>query len=156
MNEASRTIPYPVKKYLYRVFYADTDAGGVMYYAQYLRIFEQARMLYMEDHDISPVALARENCLFACRKAEIEYRSPALLGDILEVETRIDELTRSYLTFYYSILCPSRLDHDGMPVKIADGATKMVACRNMNGQVVLIRIPNEIMTRFQNERPAEK
>ena len=43
-------LSFPIRTYPYRVFYADTDAGGVVYYAQYLRMFEQVRALYVEEY----------------------------------------------------------------------------------------------------------
>lgn len=136
---------YPIRSYPYRVFYADTDAGGVMYYAQYLRLFEQARTLYLEDCGLSVADLAADNLLFVCRRAEIDYRTPAVLGDRLEIRTNIAEISRTQIVFHYQILCPQRKDEEGNPLRIAEGITRMAAVRSREGRAVLARIPKEIL-----------
>jgi acyl-CoA thioester hydrolase len=136
---------FPIRSYPYRVYYADTDAGGVVYYAQYLRMFEQARTLYMEDCALPLDDLAKQNCLFVCRRAEVDYLVSARLGDALEIAAGIAELTRAHVTFAYEIRCANRADEDGRPLRIAEGITQMAAVSEKEGRVVLTRVPKTVV-----------
>lgn len=118
-----------------KIYYEDTDAGGVVYYANYLRYFERARTEFLESLGIKISELAQRGTKFVVVKTEIDYISPAKLGDILEVETELVELKRVSLVFEYKVL---RKD-DNKP--IVSGRTKL-ACVDNNLQ--LIRIPDEI------------
>ncbi len=77
----------------YRVYYEDTDAGGVVYYANYLKFFERARTDFLRTLNISQSELlAQENLVFVVRKCEVEYVSPARLDDVLEVSVVVKEV----------------------------------------------------------------
>lgn len=141
---------FPIRSYPYRVYYADTDAGGVVYYAQYLRMFEQARTVYMEDCATPLDELAKQNCLFVCRRAEVDYLVSARLGDILEIAAGIAELTRASMTFAYEIRCVNRTNERGRPLRIAEGITKMAAVGEKEGRTVLTRIPRVVMERLSS------
>ena len=83
-----------------RVYYEDTDAGGVVYYANYLRFFERCRTEWMRfaGHDQS--ALASEAGIgFVARKASCEYLRPARLDDQLSVGLEVEKLTRVRVVF---------------------------------------------------------
>ena len=76
----------------YRVYYEDTDAGGVVYYANYLKFFERARTDFLRSLNISQAELiTKENLVFVVRKCEIEYLSPAKLDDLIEVSVIVKE-----------------------------------------------------------------
>ncbi len=76
-----------------RVYYEDTDAGGVVYHANYLRFAERARSELMRLVCDGQRALRdRYGVLFVVRNCEIDYHAPARLDDSLEVETRIVEV----------------------------------------------------------------
>ncbi|TRZ95212.1 acyl-CoA thioesterase [bacterium] len=72
-----------------RIFYHHTDAGGVVYYANYLMFLEEARTEYFEQCGISMRELIKSGVLFVVAHQDIDYKSPALYGDTLEVTTRI-------------------------------------------------------------------
>ena len=76
-----------------RVYYEDTDAGGIVYYANYLRIAERARTEYLRsvgtDHQ---TLLAEDGIAFPVRQCSVDYMSPAFLDDPLEVHTRFLEV----------------------------------------------------------------
>ncbi len=73
-----------------RVIYADTDAGGVVYHANYLNFAERARTEMLRAVGIVPQKLYDEDgTLFVVRSAEIDYRGPARLDDALEVRSRV-------------------------------------------------------------------
>ncbi len=83
-----------------RVYYEDTDAGGVVYYANYLRFFERCRTEWMRfaGHDQS--ALASEAGVgFVARKASCEYLRPARLDDQLTIGLEVEKLTRVRVVF---------------------------------------------------------
>ena len=69
-----------------RVYWEDTDGGGIVYYANYLRFLERARTEWLRQRGHSQQRLAREDgILFTVVSLEIEYRTPARLDDELEV-----------------------------------------------------------------------
>ncbi len=85
----------------YRVYYEDTDAGGVVYYANYLKFFERARTDFLRSLGIAQAELAeKENVIFVVRKCEIEYISPAKLDDVLEVSVEMKEISAASILMY--------------------------------------------------------
>ncbi|HEX7386270.1 MAG TPA: tol-pal system-associated acyl-CoA thioesterase [Castellaniella sp.] len=84
-----------------RVYYEDTDTGGVVYYANYLKFFERARTewlraLGVDQHELA----AREQLMFVVRHADIAYRQPARLDDLIDIHTTVEELGASTLRFH--------------------------------------------------------
>jgi acyl-CoA thioester hydrolase len=76
---------YPV-----RVYYEDTDAAGIVYYANYLKFAERARTEWLRAKGVGQRALSEsQGVAFAVRRVSVEYLKPALLDDALEVRTRI-------------------------------------------------------------------
>lgn len=71
-----------------RVYYEDTDAGGIVYHASYLRFAERARTEALRERGVPHAALVeRYNLMFVVHRAEIDYLRPALLDESLIVET---------------------------------------------------------------------
>ena len=83
-----------------RVYYEDTDAGGVVYYANYLKFFERCRTEWMRvaGHDQSALA-AEAGIGFVARKAACEYLKPARLDDELTIGLEVEKLTRVRVVF---------------------------------------------------------
>ena len=76
-----------------RVYYEDTDAGGIVYYANYLKFAERARTEMMRESGASHRELMETfDAAFAVSRCEIEYLRPAVLDDLLSVETRVLEV----------------------------------------------------------------
>ncbi len=76
-----------------RVYYEDTDAAGIVYYANYFRFAERARTEMLRAAGVSQAALAAESGLaFAVKHCACEYRAPARLDDELDVVTRVTAL----------------------------------------------------------------
>src|SRR5690606_27089394 len=86
-----------------RVYYEDTDCGGVVYYANYLKYFERARTHYLEKHGLSILALLEGGTEFRVTRAELVYRSPATYGEHLVVETAVAADRRVSITFSHII-----------------------------------------------------
>ena len=86
-----------------RVYYEDTDCGGVVYYANYLKYFERARTHYLEERGLSVVDLLNGGLEFRVTRAEIQYRSAAKYGESLTIDTNISADRRLSLTFSHII-----------------------------------------------------
>ena len=87
-----------------RVFYEDTDAGGVVYHANYLKFCERARTEWLRQLGIGREKLQQEfDIMFVVRRATIEWRKPALLDDLLMVETRMGGVGKVRLTMKQDI-----------------------------------------------------
>ena len=94
------TFSWPV-----RVYYEDTDAGGVVYYANYLRFYERARTEWLRAIGFEHQRLRSEDgIVFAVRNVEIDYLKPAVLDDALQVEATISDLRRASMTFEQRLL----------------------------------------------------
>jgi len=79
-----------------RVYYEDTDAGGVVYYANYLKFLERARTEWLASLGITLTALEREHgVVFVVHRLEIEYQQPARLYDSLEVTLQPIEIGKA-------------------------------------------------------------
>ena len=69
------------------VYYEDTDMGGIVYHANYLKFIERARSAWVRGLGIDQVALRGEGTVFAVRRMEADFLAPARLDDVLEVFT---------------------------------------------------------------------
>ena len=69
-----------------KIYYHDTDCGGVVYYANYMKYLEEARTEYLLSKNIDT---RKNDALFAVRKTEIRYRAPARYGDTIDVFTEL-------------------------------------------------------------------
>jgi len=88
-----------------RVYYEDTDAGGVVYYANYLRFMERARTEWLRALGYEQDTLIREEgLLFAVRSASVNFIRPARFNDLLEVNATLSELKRASVTFEQQVL----------------------------------------------------
>jgi acyl-CoA thioester hydrolase len=86
-----------------KIYYEDTDCGGVVYYANYLKYFERARTQYLEERGLSVSGLMKEGRVFVVVHAELDYRAPARYGDILRIETVIADMTSASITFAHVV-----------------------------------------------------
>ena len=88
-----------------RVYYEDTDAGGVVYYANYLKFCERARTEWLRTIGVSQQALIDEQGLaFVVRSVQADYLASARLDDALEVVTRVAMLRRASLLFEQQVM----------------------------------------------------
>jgi acyl-CoA thioester hydrolase len=87
-----------------RVYYEDTDSGGVVYYANYLRFMERARTEWMRTLGFEQDVLIRDaGILFAVRSVSLDYLRPARFNDLLEVSVRLRERRRASLVFEQAV-----------------------------------------------------
>jgi acyl-CoA thioester hydrolase len=91
-----------------RVYYEDTDAAGIVYYANYLKFAERARSELLRLLDVDQVAMReRDGLAFAVRQASVDYARPARLEDLLVVRTRLVGLAGA------SLSAVQRVERDG-------------------------------------------
>ena len=87
-----------------RVYYEDTDAGGIVYYVNYLKFMERARTERLRELGFAQSAMAGdENLLFVVHSSEARYHSPARLDDELLVSAEVTELNRASLRFLQQV-----------------------------------------------------
>jgi acyl-CoA thioester hydrolase len=82
-----------------RIYYHDTDAGGVVYYGRYLNYLEEARTEFLERRGLDISLFREKKFLYAVRKCNITYQSPARYGDTIAVKTKIQKTTAAQITF---------------------------------------------------------
>ncbi|MEW8431716.1 MAG: tol-pal system-associated acyl-CoA thioesterase [gamma proteobacterium symbiont of Ctena orbiculata] len=100
MNDESHSFVWPV-----RVYYEDTDAGGVVYYANYLKFMERARTEWLRSLGFEQdQLLQRDGIIFAGREVEVGYHHPARFNDALEVIARLAKKGRASLTFNQEVI----------------------------------------------------
>ena len=119
--------------YQYRVIFGDTDQMGVVYYANYLRIFEGARAEYWRSLGRTHKDIEAWNVALPVVEAQCSYKSPSRYEDLLDVHTEIFELRHASLRFSYSVRRGADL--------IAEGATRH-AVVGLNGRPR--KLPDEL------------
>lgn len=122
-----------------RVYYEDTDAGGVVYHSNYLKFFERARTECLRQAGFSQQQLLAEQLAFVVTRVEIDYKYPAKLDDLLNVETEIVELKRASIVFKQRLLRAGELLSCGIITVAAVNLSKMKA----------MAIPETIRERLQ-------
>ena len=86
-----------------RIFYHDTDCGGVVYYANYLKYIEEARTAFFEERGVILQELAKDGVLFVVARQEVDYKFPAFYADILSVDTKIETMSSVKIVFTHEI-----------------------------------------------------
>jgi acyl-CoA thioester hydrolase len=93
-----------------RVYYEDTDAGGIVYYANYLKFFERARTEWLRALDVNQhTLLAEHDTLFVVKSVSAEYHAPAKLDDELKLTVSIEKLGRASIVFLQEAWCGQQL-----------------------------------------------
>lgn len=75
-----------------KVYYHDTDAGGVVYYGRYMDHLEEGRNEFLRHKGIDLSAYAKKEVLFAVVRAEVDYKSPARYGDKIKIFTSVEKV----------------------------------------------------------------
>ena len=131
-----------------RVYYEDTDAGGVVYYANYLKYYERARTEWLNQLKINQVELLDKNIVFVVTKAEIEYLKPAKLNNELVVKSRIIKVTAASVEFEQKIILEEKGLEEKGPSILLNRANIKVACLKLNS-FSPCRIPAIVKEEFQ-------
>lgn len=86
-----------------KIYYHDTDAGGVVYYGAYLKHLEEARTEYFRSLGVDLVEYAKGGIIFPVKHLEVDYRSPARYGDVVRIFTRPEKVGNASLRFVQEI-----------------------------------------------------
>ena len=86
-----------------RIYFHDTDAGGVVYYGNYLKYMEEARTEFLEKRTLSVADFYKRGLLYAVSKCSVNYKSPARYGETLLCEAKLKEATAVKLIFEQTI-----------------------------------------------------
>lgn len=121
-----------------KIYYHDTDCGGVVYYSNYLKYLEEARTEYFSEKGFSVKKLSDNGILFVVSRQEIDYKAPAVYGDVLEIKTKLSGISAVKIIFENEIYNQdNRL--------IAEAKTTLVCVdRDLKPE----RIPAEIRNKF--------
>ena len=119
-----------------RIYYEDTDAGGVVYHANYLRYFERARTEYLRDRGLSVSELAAQGNILPVVRLEVDYRAPAVYDDLLRIETEVLNVGKTSFTV------------GQQAVRVVDGKL-LVDCKVVlvcvNAKMRARRLPDELL-----------
>ncbi len=137
------SMPEPVHQTTYRVLYGDTDAAGVVYYANYLRYFEKGRTEYMRDLVMTYKKIEDLGLLLPVIECYSRYKAPASYDDLLTIETSLAELKNVSCRFNYRIY---RNDSDNSRTLLAKGYT-VNASVNRDGK--LTRLPAHVLEKLE-------
>ncbi len=121
-----------------RVYYHDTDCGGVVYYANYLKHLEEARSEYCVHKGIDLKRLSESGIYFVVARIEVDYKSAANYWDILKITAEVKEVRRSSLIFEHQIHKEDKL--------LVSAKTYWVC---VNKEFKPVSIPQEIRKKLQ-------
>ncbi|MGB9152431.1 MAG: YbgC/FadM family acyl-CoA thioesterase [Alphaproteobacteria bacterium] len=100
----------PVHHLAARVYYDDTDAGGVVYHANYLRFAERGRCEFLRSLGYDNNWMHKEfGLLLVARHVEIDYRASAVLDDLLDISTEIAEIGNSSMKVKHVVSCKDKV-----------------------------------------------
>ncbi|HUW51030.1 MAG TPA: tol-pal system-associated acyl-CoA thioesterase [Sulfuricella sp.] len=136
----AETFAWPV-----RVYYEDTDAGGVVYYTNYLKFMERARTEWLRAQGFEQPELLRDHLvIFVVRSVQIEYLRPALFNDLLTVSVRLHEAGRSWIELDQTVERPD----GGLCREVLVKARVKIVC--VNGQTFKpVQIPAPVREKLE-------
>ncbi len=124
-----------------RIYYEDTDAGGIVYNANYLKFAERGRTEFLRETGFqSSIIHSKHSTIFVVRNVEIDFIKPAILDDLLDLRTSIEELRNTSFTMRQQVF------KDG--ILITDMKVVLV-CVNTNTYKA-VRIPEDVKSSFQS------
>ncbi len=134
--------PTPETWLAHRVSYGETDTMGVLYYAEYLHLFERARSQFIRERGMSYATVEERGIMLPVREAQCRYRSPARFDDLLFIRVGISAWGRASVTFIYEI------HNEAKDRVLATGMTQH-ACVNPAGKPV--GVPDWLRVLFSGE-----
>lgn len=128
-------------KFPIRVYYEDTDAGGIVYHANYLNFCERARTEYLRDLGIEQDGYLKQNIAFVVKSMEIDFCYAARFNDMITVETSIVRVKRVSVEFLQKIFNENE--------QLVFTAKVQVACIN-SSEMKPVAIPKDILEVLQS------
>ncbi len=120
-----------------KIYYEDTDCGGVVYYANYLKYFERGRTEYLESRGFRLKDLMQKGIFFVVVEAHLRYHSPGRYGDVLLIDTELKDKGRVSLLFSHSVR------RKGTEELLVTGEVKIAS---VNERMKPLRIPEDILS----------
>ena len=133
-----------VHRYTYRVIYADTDAGGIVYNGNYLRFFEIGRTEMMREQVCSYKDIEKRGLILPVTESYLRYKAPAFYDDLIIIETKLVELKKITCKFTYKIL---RLDEETGKERLLTRGYTVHASVNLKGK--LTPLPEDLIAGMQ-------
>ena len=128
-----------------RIYYEDTDAGGVVYYANYLKFLERCRTEWLREIGHDQADLLRDpGIAFVVRSVNLEYLKPARLDELLSVSLEVEKITRSQIFFRQHI---RRLNAEGGWDELINGKIQIVCVKA--AEMKITSIPNPLRTKLE-------
>ncbi len=121
------------------VYYEDTDAGGIVYYANYLKFAERARTEFLHALGLTNKAMLDEGFAIVVRRVEIDYKRPAKLEDIITVSSSLEELGAASMVMRQTM---TRNEQELVDLKVYLAFIDVRALRP-------VRIPAELKEKFK-------
>ena len=135
-----------------RVYYEDTDSGGVVYYANYLKFMERARSEWLRNFGVEQDVLSTEyGIIFAVRSVSVRYLRPARFNDLLHVGVRLVERRAAELTFAQPVLRVAGADAAPGEGDLLCTGEVQVACIDSR-RFRPRRIPGHLLAEIERER----
>ena len=119
--------------YRHFVSYGETDTMGVLYYAEYLHIYERARSFFIREHGMSYAEVEKRGIIMPVREAQSRYRKPIAFDDEIYVRVGISQWNRASVKFAYEVLNKDKtvlhatgmtehaiINREGRPVRIPE------------------------------------
>ncbi len=125
-----------------RIYYEDTDSGGVVYHSNYLKFMERARTEWLRDFEIDQKALKDNlNLMFVVHEIDIKFIRPAVFNDEIEVQTKLEKLGSVKIELEQKIFRSSEILIES---RVVVASVNSISMKPM-------RIPNEIKLLMENE-----
>jgi acyl-CoA thioester hydrolase len=140
----------PLYQHAVRVYWEDTDAGGVVFYANYLKFFERARTEWLRHLGLGQQALRdRTGAIFVVTDTRVQYRAPARLDDVLHITVDLRTRGSASMTIVQQAL---RWDTPGSPTLLAEGNIRIGCVDSQSFRPR--RIPPEVSSLFTSPAAA--
>ncbi|MCW5200053.1 acyl-CoA thioesterase [Desulfobulbus sp. F1] len=137
----------PIFRMQYRVIYGDTDAGGLVYNANYLRFMEMGRTEMMRSQGLPYSEMEKEGIILPVTECYLRYKASGRYDDLISIATSLAEITRVTIRFHYRI---NRIMEEGRELLLVKGFTKH-ACIDRQGK--LISFPEKTLAQITTIRP---
>ena len=122
-----------------RVYWEDTDAGSIVYYANYLKFFERARSEWLRQLGVEQgTLLATEGCMFVVSEVQTKFHSPARIDDLLQVTVRIQKLGHASIQLHQSAYIQSQNSDAITSTLVCEGSVRLACVQQSSMRPVAI------------------
>ena len=123
------------------IYYHDTDAGGVVYYANYLKYLEEARTEFFAEKGISILELHNEGFMYAVRRCDLTYKAPARYGTTIICDAQLEKITAAQIFFTQTV--KDKTSNQTL-------VEAKVVLVSLNTEFKAIPVPDNIRNRLEN------